>query len=52
MPFVRRHLIQFAAASLAPLALGAAAQSYPTTPVPLMVPSSAGGLSVLSLLHL
>ena len=45
MPFVRRHLIQFAAASLATLALGAAAQSYPTKPVTLMVPYSAGGLS-------
>ena len=45
MPFARRHLMQFAAAALATLALGAAAQSYPTKPVTLMVPYSAGGLS-------
>ena len=45
MPFARRHLIQFAAASLATLALGAAAQTYPTKPVTLMVPYPAGGLS-------
>ena len=45
MPFARRYLIQFAAASLATLALGAAAQTYPTKPVTLMVPYPAGGLS-------
>lgn len=45
MPFARRHLIQFAAATLASLALGAAAQGYPTKPVTLMVPYPAGGLS-------
>ena len=45
MPFARRHLMQFAAAALATLAFGAAAQSYPTKPVTLLVPYPAGGLS-------
>ena len=45
MPLARRHLLQFAAAHLAALAFGAAAQSYPTKPVTLMVPYPAGGLS-------
>ena len=44
MPFARRHLMQFAAATLATLALGAAAQTYPAKPVTLMVPYPAGGL--------
>ena len=46
MPFARRRLMQFAAATvLAPLAFGAAAQGFPTKPVVLMVPYPAGGLS-------
>mgnify|MGYP000877355183 CR=1 FL=1 len=45
MSLDRRHLLQFAAASLATLAFGAAAQSYPTKPVTLMVPYPPGGLS-------
>jgi len=45
MSFARRHLMQFAAATLAALAFGAAAQSYPTKPVTLLVPYPAGGLS-------
>ena len=43
MSFARRRLIQFAAASLAAVTLGVAAQ--PAKPVVLMVPYPAGGLS-------
>ncbi|WP_293220858.1 tripartite tricarboxylate transporter substrate binding protein [Ottowia sp.] len=46
MPFTRRRLMQYAAATaLAPRVFGAAAQGYPAKPVVLMVPYPAGGLS-------